>query len=427
MQLRNVFIVGKREYVSRIKTKGFWIATISVPVLLGAMLVLPSLIMSKTRAVERLAVVDTTGRVGSLLEAELAEISRQTFEQARFEVELLAPEADESAQRAALDRRVLDDELTAWVWISPAGLEGDRIEYHAESVSNFLTQQTLQGGVTKVVRAIRLAEAGYDVDAIAQLSRPIGLETVRISEEGSRAEGGAGGFILAIGLFFMIYVMIFIYGSQVMLGVLEEKSSRVVEVMLSVVKPLELMTGKLLGICGIGLTQLAVWLGTAAALLSPGVVALTFLPEGVVLPTLPPALVLHTMAYFLLAFFLYASFYAMVGAAFNNQQDAQQMAMIAVPFVVAPALVLAPIINDPDSALSVGMSLFPAFTPLVMVLRMAVKMPPAWQIALSYLLTVAACVALTWLAARIYRVGILMYGKKPSPQELWRWIRHRAA
>ena len=424
MQVRNVFIVAKREYISRVKSKSFWIATAALPLLLGGMLVVPSLIMSKTTAQQVLALVDTTGKVGPALKAGLERVGEMTFEQASFEVELIEPADDEAQQRTELDRRVLDGDISAWVWVSDTTLESDHVEYHAESVSNFVTQQVLRGTVTEIMRALRLAEAGYDVAAIGHLSRPIGLETVRVSEEGSRAEGGAGGFALALALFFMLYTVILLYGSQMMLGVLEEKASRVVEVMLSAVRPVELMTGKLAGICAVGLTQLGVWMGTAFVLLSPGLVTLAFLPDDFELPTLPIPILLNFFGYFLLGFFLFASFYGMVGAAFNNQQEAQQMSMIGVAFVVSPMFVLMPILNDPDSTLAVSMSLFPLFTPLIMILRMAVKMPPMWQIVLSYLLTIATCGGMIWLAARVYRVGILMYGKKPSPREIWRWIRH---
>jgi ABC-2 type transport system permease protein len=210
-----------------------------------------------------------------------------------------------------------------------------------------------------------------------------------------------------------------------MLGVLEEKNSRVVEVIVSAIHPVALMIGKLLGICLVGLTQLGLWLGAAAALTAPGVVAtLAFLPEGLEVPTLGPVIVLHFLLLFLVGYFFYATFYAMLGAAFNSAQEAQQLAWIAVIFVVAPWVFFVPVLNDPDSTLAVVTSLIPVFTPFLMMLRIAVKMPPTWQILLGYFLTLALCAAMIWLAARIYRVGILMYGKKPSLRELWRWVRY---
>jgi ABC-2 type transport system permease protein len=420
MQLRNIKIIAKREYLSRIRSKGFWIATFALPLVMTALMVVPSLVMSKTQATQKIALVDTTGTVADELIASLERSGRQAI----FEVERIELAGDEQELRTALDARVLDDDIAAWIWVSDETLESDSIEYHAESVSNFLTQQILSSKVSEVVRGMRLAEAGFDVEAIGELSRSISLSTVRISEEGSKAEGGGGAFVVAIALFFMLYMTIIIYGTQVMLGVLEEKASRVVEVMLSAVAPIDLMAGKLLGICCVAMTQLAIWIGTAFVITSPTMLALTPLPEGFVLPSLSPVVIAHFFGYFLLGFAFFASFYAMIGSAFNNQQEAQQMSSIGVVFLIAPMMVFMPVLNDPDSTLAVTMSMFPLFTPLLMILRIAVKMPPTWQIVLSYILTLAACGGMVWLAARVYRVGILMYGKKPSLKELWRWIRY---
>jgi ABC-2 type transport system permease protein len=420
VQLRNIKVIAKREYISRIKSKGFWLATFALPLVMAAWIVVPSLIMSKTKASQKIALVDTTGVVGEALVTSLERVGAQAI----FEVERIEPTGDHDAQRADLDQRVLSDEIAAWVWVSEESLENDAIEYHAASVSNFITQEILSNKVSEVVRSMRLEEAGYDVATIGELSRSIDLSTVRISEEGSSEEGGFAAFGVAIGLFFMLYMTIVIYGTQVMLGVLEEKASRVVEVMLAAVAPIDLMAGKLLGICCVALTQLSIWMGTAFVLTAPGLLALSFLPVGFSLPTLSPVVIAHFFGYFLMGFLFFASFYAMIGSAFNNQQEAQQMSAIGVVFLIAPMMVFMPVLNDPDGTLATVMSMIPLFSPLLMILRIATKMPPGWQIALSYVLTLASCAGMVWLAARVYRVGILMYGKKPSIKELWRWIRY---
>jgi ABC-2 type transport system permease protein len=215
-----------------------------------------------------------------------------------------------------------------------------------------------------------------------------------------------------------------LYGQQVMNGVLEEKTSRIVEVLLATVQPIELMVGKLAGIGAAGLTQLVIWLGTLAALSAPAVMTAMALAPGGNLPQVSGALLVHFLILFLLGFALFATLYAAVGAATNNVQEAQQFAGFLVIFLVAPIFFLVPIINDPDSTLAVVLSMIPLFTPLLMMLRIAVKMPPLWQIVTAYLLTAAFVAFLVWVCARIYRVGILMYGKKPTFQELWRWIRY---
>jgi ABC-2 type transport system permease protein len=217
-----------------------------------------------------------------------------------------------------------------------------------------------------------------------------------------------------------------IWGQQVMTGVLEEKASRVVEVVISAVRPFELMMGKLLGIAAVGLTQLAIWLGFLVALTAPALAAsIPFLAASdLKLPTIAPHLLLHFFAFFLLGFLLYASYFAAMGSAFNNIQEAQQTAGFLNFVLVAPFMAFPAIVNDPDSALSVGLSFFPLFTPLLMMLRIAVKMPPTWQVVLGYFISIAGVAAMVWLCAKIYRVGILMYGKKPTLPEIWKWVRY---
>ena len=425
MRPSNFRTIAKREYLARLRSKGFWISTIALPVMMAAWAVLPSLMVAKAKTSQKLAVVDRTHEVAGLLRETLDDLAKRTAGQVSFDLEVVEPETDTAAQRAALDQRVLDEEIAAWVWIDPEMLAENRVEYHAQSVSNFITQQALTGALSVAVQQVRLVASGYDPEIVAELSSSIDLETVRISAEGSRPEGGLGGFALAFAVFMMLYITTLIYGQQVMLGVLEEKSSRVVEVLLSTVDPLDLMAGKIVGIGLAGLTQLGIWFSLAAVLTAPAVVAaMAFLPAGTELPTLPPILVLHFFLLFILGYFFYATFYAMIGSAFNNPQEAQQMASLAVIFVVLPWIFFLPILNDPDSTLAVVTSLIPIFTPFLMVLRIAVKMPPTWQILLGYFLTTALCGGMIWLCARIYRIGILMYGKKPSLRELWRWIRY---
>lgn len=442
MRVKNITVLLRREYLSRIKTKAFWISTVLLPVFMGAMFVLPALFIGRATSDQRLVVVDETGVVGPLLAASLGAGSGATAPDGaapagrgdadaelppgaalRYRVTLEPPAPDPAAQRRELDRRVRQGEFEAWLWLAEEELARDRVEYHAETVSNFIGLRRLEDAVSAAVRKVRLERAGFDEAEIRELSRSVGLDTVRVTETGARAEQGEAGFWLAYGLFFMLYLSQFIYGAQVLNGVLEEKTSRVVEVVLATVEPFELMFGKLLGICLVGLTQMAVWMGTALVLTAPALVsAVAWMPAD--MPSLEPAVAVHFLFLFLLGYFMIAALYGSIGAAFNNIQEAQQFTSLAALVLVAPFLLLFQVINDPDSALAVGASLFPPFTPLLMLVRIVVKTPPAWQLGLGYVLATAFCIGMVWLAGRIYRVGILMYGKKPTARELWRWLRH---
>lgn len=440
MRLDKVRVLTKREYLSRIKTKGFWISTVAVPLLFAALGLLPAIVMSSTTTDHALVIVDETGRLAEglarRLAREAAEAAAELQEEAdaedrrmvRFAVTVEEPAAAGEArerQRAELERRVLEEELDAWVWIGEEGLARDEVEYHAESVSNFVTQEILEGAVSEEVRRLRFADAGLDAELVDELGRGVDLRTVRVTAEGSRAEAGFAGVILAYVLFFLLYMVIILYGQQVMNSVIEEKSSRAVEVVISSVKPFELMMGKLFGVGLVGLTQLAIWLGSMAALTAPAVLsAMAFVPEGVGIPSLRPSLAFHFVVCFVLGYFLYASFYAAIGSAFNNVQEAQQFASVGVVFLIAPLVLFVPIINDPEATWAAVASMVPLFTPLLMMLRIAVKEPPLWQIAVGYGGTALAVLFMIWVTARIYRVGILMYGKKPTVKEIWRWVRY---
>ncbi|HSG38201.1 MAG TPA: ABC transporter permease [Thermoanaerobaculia bacterium] len=436
MRLENMLVVLKREYLQRVKTKGFWIATLALPLFIGAMTLLPALLMSKSKTSQNIVVVDETGRLGAELKRRLASRQGQKMNEergmavdeskmARFDVTLQEPAANRQQQKEALDRRVLDKEIDAWVWISPKVLDGEKVEYHARSVSNVFTQDALEDDLSWVVRRERFQQAGIDPARMDELSKSVKLATQKVSAKGTRAEAGIGGMMLGVVLFLMLYMSILIWGQQVMTSVLEEKGSRVIEVLISSITPFELMMGKLLGVCLVGMTQIGIWLATMGVISAPGVAAsIALLPKDSDLPQLAIPMLFHFGLLFILGFFAYATIYAAIGSAFNNLQEAQQAASVAVIFVVIPVTVMYPVINDPNSTMATVLSLIPMFTPLLMPLRIAIEMPPWWQLALAYALTIGFVIGMVWFCSKIYRVGILMYGKKPTFQEIWKWTRY---
>ena len=426
MRLNTIVVVAKREYLQRVQSKGFWIATLILPLFIGSVTVLPSLLASKASTRQSVAVVDETGKVAAELTVKPPQEKEKGDKQkAEFDLKAEPPGSDLKAQRESLDRRVLAGEIDAWVWIGRDALTTGVVEYHAKNVSNILSQPVLRDALSGAVRRVRLRGAGFDAERVSELSQPVELDTVRVTAAGSKKAGALAGAAFGYILFFMLYITLAIWGQQVMQGVLEEKSSRVIEVIVSAVKPFELMMGKLTGICLVGLTQFGIWLLTFTVISLPGVIAaISTLPAGVTLPTLTPFMVLNFFALFVLGFFTFSTLYAAIGAAFNNVQEAQQVAGVAVFFLMIPVFLMFRIINDPSSTFAVVMSLIPIFTPLLMTLRIALEMPPLWQLLLGYALSLGFIWVAVSVCARIYRVGILMYGKKPTFQELWKWMRY---
>ncbi len=221
--------------------------------------------------------------------------------------------------------------------------------------------------------------------------------------------------------FFLIYISIFVYGAYIMRGVLEEKNNRIVEVIVSSIRPTTLMLGKILGIGLVGITQYAVWAGLAIAIALPGVAAVVGMNEG--LPHIPVATIGAFVLFFLLGYFLYASLYAALSAPFNTEQEAQQFVMIPGMMLILTSTTWFFAFNQPNGRLATVLSFFPFTAPLMMFMRISVQTPPLWQIATSVAILVATIFLVAWFAGRVYRVGILMYGKKPTLPEIFRWAR----
>ena len=441
MRLDKTWTIAKRELFARIRTKGFWISTVSLPLFMGALLIGPSLLAARSRSDLKLVVADATraglgaevvralsgvqtDRGGEGGGAEKAGDRRGDGGTVTFEVSEVPVAGDPAALRAQLDDRVRAEELDGWVWLDRPGLDQNVFEYHGENVSSPLIIGVLERRVTQVVHDWRLREAGLDSVRIRDLTVPLDVDTLRITQEGSRKEDGLLGLAVPFALFFLLYMVFLIYGSQILQGVLEEKGSRIIEVLASTVRPTELMLGKIGGIGLAALIQMAIWLGAMAAFTVPGLIGAMLAGGDSGLPELSPWVYVHALLLFLVGFLMCAALYASIGAAFNNLQEAQQFAGLPVMVVIAPLFFLAPVLNDPNSTLAVVTSLIPFFTPMLMLVRIAAQMPPLWQILAGYLLSGLTVSLLIWMCARIYRVGILMYGKKPTVQELWRWIRY---
>jgi ABC-2 type transport system permease protein len=428
MRLDKTWAIAKRELLARVRTKGFWISTVILPLFFGALMVGPSLLATKSRSELRLAVIDSTGEgLGARLVENLAGVQKGRGNEGtvQFDVQEVRAEGDPAVQRGRLDDRVRADEIDGWLWLDRADLDRNTFAYHAQNVSSPVILGVLEREVSEVVRDVRLKKAGYDSERIRDLTASLDADTMRVTAEGSRKEKGLLGLIVPFTLFFLLYMVFLIYGSQILQGVLEEKGSRIIEVLASSVKTTELMLGKIAGIGLTALIQMAIWLATLAAFTVPGLLGALVMGDAAAgLPELSPWVFVHFLLLFLAGFLMCASLYASIGAAFNNLQEAQQLAGIPMIVIIAPMFFLMPVLNDPNSTLSVVTSLIPFFTPMLMALRIAIQMPPLWQILLGYLLCGATVAFLVWVCARIYRVGILMYGKKPTVQEIWRWVRY---
>lgn len=420
MSLPRYMIVARREYIERVRTKAFVIATFVGPVLMAAMMLGPALIAARQRdKPQRLAVV-ASAPVRALVEQALAE--RRDRGEPRFVVAESSDDAIEK-QRARLRREVLTGRLDGYLYLPPDVLETAKGEFYGKSVSNLAEMRLLERTIDESLVGQRLTAVGVDPARVKSVMRKLDLKTIRVTERGEREDRGVT-FIFATVMMMMLYVSVLMWGQGLMTGVIEEKSNRVVEIAVSAMPSWHLLAGKLIGVGSAGLTQFLVWVGSMAMISMFGgpVLAASEVP----MPEITPLILVSFVVFFLLGYFLYASLYAAIGSAVNTIQEAQSLAFPAIAPMIASVVFFPVILRSPDSPLSVALSLFPMATPLLMFLRITVLTPPYWQIGLSILLTLLTIGFVMWASARVYRVGILMYGKRPTFPEMLRWIRESA-
>jgi ABC-2 type transport system permease protein len=253
----------------------------------------------------------------------------------------------------------------------------------------------------------------------------INVKVIKVSQQGE-AEDSGQTFVMGLILAMLLYITLIMYGVITMRSVLEEKTTRIVEVLVSAVRPFQLLLGKIIGVACVGFTQYFIWLTTGLLLVTYGGAMAATVSPGASFPHVhvPVSLLVYLGIYFVLGYFLYASLYASVGAASSNDQDAQQLQMVATFPLLFGFIMYNAVLRDPNSTLSFVLSEIPFFSPILMVLRIAAQTPPFWQIALSIFLLAVTMLGLVYLSSRIYRVGILMYGKRPSLVEILRWLRY---
>lgn len=419
---RTVVPIIKREYLTRVMTKGFWISTAIFPLMTAAFTIIPPIIASRALASpEPVRIVDTTGRFFPILQ-DLAEKSEGSAKAPPFEEEPLRNRTLDQLSRD-LNRVADSGAIQGYMIIDQKALDAGEIVLHAKNPSSAVSAEWLRTLVRPAVMKYRLLQQNVPRPAIDEAIEQIDFNVVKATNDPKKRESGIAALFMSFGLVMFIYLALIFYGIYVLRGVLEEKSSRIVEIIVSSVKPFDLMMGKILGIGAVGLTQITIWVLFAVVFSAPQVASLLAISEDYK-PAVNTASLVFFPVFFVLGYFLYATIYAGIGAMFNSDEDAQQLATIAQLFLAVPVMVLTLVLKNPNGGVAIGLSLFPFFAPILMYLRIAIETPPAWQIALSIGIMIATIVLMIWIVSKIYRVGILMYGKKPTIPELVRWLRY---
>jgi len=429
MNSSKLLLIIQREYLTRVKGKGFIISTLLAPIFLLAVFLVPLLLgnFESSSSESRYVLVDETGTIADRM---------LQMNPTRYEVR-------PNVKVEELRDETLSGNINGYI-ILPAGLlDGSK---NAELFNTGSGGITLAGEIRDNMRsAVReelLARTAVtdEIKAIFEL-RP-GIDSRRISVEGDSEINEGVTFIIAYIMGFAIYMAMFSYGALIMQSVLEEKTNRIMEIIISSAKPMELLLGKVVGIVALGLTQITIWfiaftgitaiVGPIALMMGQGAPDAATMagtnataPGGdFSVPEISIAIWIFFAVFYVLGFLMYGGIFAAVGAAADSPQDTQQLALpIYIPIMI-PIFLMMPVITDPHSSLAVISSMIPFFSPILMMGRIAVTDVPLWQSLGSIVLMILTFLALMWVSGKIYRVGVLMYGKKVSIAEVVRWLRY---
>lgn len=437
--MNKILAVIRREFIERVRTRAFIIGTLIVPLTTFAFAYIPQLLIRRDTRPRSLVIVDAaSGTSGAQIEAALRLHTVGTAEakRARYNLVRLRTTDPERVRDSLIAQVDVASEagsgLDGLLVLTDAGLDDGKLKYYGSNVASINDMRILERAIAPVVRSARLQRLGADSAMLAAAAVNLDLQTSKVSEGKLTGESGESSFWLAYITSFVMYFSLILYGLQVMSAVLEEKSNRIVEVLISSVTPFELLLGKVIGVAGAGLLQIGIWASAAFLITSrmtggaaSGVeqVAVDGTRQSVSVPTVSVELVVVVLTFFLLGFLLYSALYAAVGAMCSSQQETQQAAQPVTILLALGFISMFALINDSSSGLAQVLSYIPFFAPLVMPVRYALSPLPLIQVLGSAAATLLGVVAVVWVAGRIYRVGILSYGKKPSLREVWSWVR----
>jgi ABC-2 type transport system permease protein len=414
--------IVKREFLATTRTKGFLLGTLFGPAIMAGWILLPALFADSGGTREVVVIDGTRTDLGRAVAEQLTRDSEEMAFAARV---VAPPPGDADSVRAEMAAKTAAGEIDGYVWLPPGLPAGESASYEARHATNLREVRSVRSAIDDAVRQARLRAAGIDASTLSEALRPTPFEAREVTAEGrGAAASGEAMMMTAIIAVFVIYFIILLYGNNVLRGVREEKENRVVEIVLSSIRAEQLMAGKVFGIGGACLLQVAIWVAVAGLVAAFGediVRAIGGQPPA--LPDLPLSAAFVYVFFFAGGFFLYASIYAALGSLATSGQDAQNMQFAAmVPLMVAFFMAFG-VMNDPESRLAVVASLIPFTSLIVVPLRAILGAIPWTQVVLSAILLALTCWGTLWVAGRIYRVTVLATGQRPSVRRLWRWVR----
>jgi len=410
--LRNTWIICKHECSKRIRTRSFLITTFLMPGFLAFIIGIPAVLGAHANHANQRVVLGCARR-------DLAEMIRDRLRSNTNDSYNVTIDPDVSDAEL---KRVEDDldtnRLDGIIWIDAAALEKGTAIYERRSARDFIWQQLVRNSIASSFNRMRLAQTGLTAAQIDDTMRGVEVEMRFRGGRSGETARDAAAIVTVLLLATVLFITLLSYGVMIMRSVLEEKASRVIEVLLCSATPDELMAGKILGVGAVGLLQVVVW----------GTMGLAFAAPRGRMPmaghVIPLSLMIYFAIFYLLGYLLYSAMFAAVGSAFNSTDEAQHWNFVLISPLIFACTLITPVAAAPNSTLAVVASLFPFSSPIMMYMRLAVETPPVWQIALCFAILVGTIYVVQRIATQIYRVGILMYGKRPGVRDMVKWLRY---
>lgn len=419
--------VIRREFTEMVRTKAFVIGTVLGPALMIGIIGLQVLMARGSGGERTIAIVDASANgIGEAVSTALGpQLVDAVIEgRSRFRTEVIPLDGvDPDSLRSALQARVSAKEIDGYLWLPRGVVHGEVATYEGRNAASFGDMERVRSAMQRAVQQVRLAQAGIDAEKVAAALAPVPFEA---RKTGDKAASGTpfAMFMLAYILGFATYMIVILYGNAILRGVLEEKRDRIVEVVASSIRTHQLMMGKVVGIGAAGVFQILIWASFAALITTKGNTLATnlgaTLPE---MPSVPVSVGVVFLIFFVAGFLLYSAMYAAMGAIATTDQEAQQLQYPVIMFLVVAIMMMMPVIDDPTGPVATIGSIVPFTSPVVMPMRAALSEVPLIELLGSIVLVAVTAFAVMWLAARIYRIGILATGKRPSFREVLRWLR----
>ncbi|MHB1051021.1 MAG: ABC transporter permease [Bacteroidota bacterium] len=413
--MNKTFAVARWEFVEKVRTKAFIIGLFMTPMILAIFMVLPSL-MSKgeEETTKKIGVVDETRMLTRVINDRLKE--KYSLESG-IPTYRLIDIMDENREREYLkiiaQAKVLSGEFEGYFFIPMNVMDSGKVEYRAENVGNVRDQERFSKTLKDIITERRLQQAGYNPATIKKLIADIDIKTIKVSKQGVEKESGFLETFFTGYIFIMLLMFLVISSGQLLIrSVVEEKSNRIIEVLVSSCSARELMSGKIIGLSLLGLATIAFWVMI--------LIAVNFAAN---IPFVTVDNLFLLLIYFILGYFMYVAIFIAAGSTVSTEQEAQQMTGYVTLLLVLPIAFAVPVMMNPDSMLVKVLSQIPLLTPTMMALRFSVRVPDVWEIILSFITLSLSIAGLMWMASKIFRIGILVTGKKPDLKEIIHWLK----